>query len=131
MLDMYVVLISGCIPLVLGSILGYFALKRLRIEAISIIGEIIDGEKALIKDEVEKWLNSEAGVKALHSIGSIIGNGAISGAGIPKTSGKFKWQNLIGDIASQFITGKLKLPASVGSTQNLKAENTTLIPQAK
>lgn len=64
---------------------------------------LIENTKYDIKEEVKTWLNSEVGQKALFTVGAIIGNGAKSGFGISAKSGKFKWQDLLGQIAGNYI----------------------------
>ena len=44
----------------------------------------------------------------LFGIGAMLGNGIKSGVGITKGTGKFKWQDIIGQIASQFIMQKFQ-----------------------
>lgn len=64
--------------------------------------------------------------KNIYTLGALIGNGAISGAGINKpSSGKFKLQDVIGQVIGQFIQSKISLPGTPGEqpTQNIKANN--------
>jgi len=115
MLEYNYVLVLAVLPFFLNLLIGYYVLKRARKEAFSLIGEIICVEKGLIKADLENWLNSETAQKALYQLGGLIGNGAASGLGIQKGSGKFKWQNLVGELATNFISGKLKIPQGIVS----------------
>lgn len=63
--------------------------------------------KNQLKNEAETWLNSESGQKAIYSIGAIIGNGAKAGIGIKTSGGKFKFENLIAEIAGRFIQDRI------------------------
>jgi len=124
MLEYNYVLVLAVLPFFLNLLIGYYVLKRVRKEAFSLVSEIICVEKGLIKGDLEKWLNSETAQKALYSIGGLIGNGAASGLGIQKGSGKFKWQNLVGDLATQFIQGKLQLPKGIVSPKGILRNKT-------
>ena len=60
-----------------------------------------------LKNEISGWLNSETGQKAIYSIGALIGNGAKAGIGMKNTSGKFKWDNLLGQIVGTYVQNKV------------------------
>lgn len=99
----------------LTVLLGYYVISK-KAE------KIVEKTKIELKDELEDWLNSENGQKALFSIGALIGNGAKSGFGLNARSGKYKPQDLLAQIAAQFIQQKLlnqpgqKAGGSSGST---------------
>lgn len=120
------ILISSLIPSLLTLIGGYFILKRLKKEVKNIACDIIFEQKTEIKHDLEDWLNSDAGLKALYTIGSLIGSGALKGTGIQKGTGKLKWQDLALQVASGFI--KDKLGGNLGgfiqpqTPQNIKAQ---------
>lgn len=82
----------------LSVLISAFYIKRF-------LAVTIENQKVYIKNEVETWLNSEKGQKALFQIGAIIGNGAKAGIGLESRGGKFKLQDLIGQIAMQYFTG--------------------------
>jgi hypothetical protein len=69
-----------------------------------------------IKNEVYAMLDSiqtdEEIQKALYSIGALISQGAKGGFGLNKKSGKFSLQDLVLQIAGQYIGGKLEQPQS-------------------
>ena len=131
MLDSNVQFIMLLLPMLITLIGGYFLIKRLKKEAISIIGTIIDGEKALIKADLEGWINSDVGAKALYSLGGMVGAGAMAGTGLKKGSGKFKWQDLALEVASGFLKRNIpQIGLNPDSPQNLKAKTDT-IPNAR
>ena len=118
------------VPLLLGSILAYWGLKRLKKEAISIIYTIIEQEKASLKTELEAWINSDVGQKAIYGIGALAGSGIMSGTGIQKKSGKFSWQNLVSEIAGDWIRKRSGLGGE-RKTLNSNPSNVKSIPDAK
>jgi len=81
-------------------VIGYYVLTKKA-------NEMIETNKKTLKNDMEIWLNSETGQKALYSIGALIGNGAKSGIGIQTKSGKFKWQDLIGQIVGSYVQGNI------------------------
>ena len=62
---------------------------------------IMDNLESKLKKDVEEWLNSEKGQKALYSIGGMIGAGARQGIGLGKGGGKFSFA----DLATQIVGG--------------------------
>jgi len=85
------------------------------------IDNMVENTKKQLKVEAEAWLNSEKGQKAIFTVGAIIGNGAKSGLGMNSRSGKFKWQDLAGQVITEFFTkgkgfnlqGNTKTPSEV------------------
>lgn len=80
-----------------------------------------------LKNDVEKWLNSETGVKALYSLGALIGNGAKDSIGIGTKGGKFKFSDLLTQIginwASKNLPGlNLASPGDLPQELNIKTE---------
>lgn len=71
------------------------------------IPETVETLKIDVKRDLETWLNSETGQKAIFSIGAIIGNGAKAGFGIGTKGGKFKWQDLAAEVAREWILPKI------------------------
>ena len=93
---MYEILISLC-TVVMTPLLTYFVAKKVANDTIN-----------NVKDEVFDYLQTENGAKMLFGIGAMLGNGIKSGVGLQKGTGKFKWQDIIGQIASQFIMQKFQ-----------------------
>jgi len=125
-----VVLTSPLIYFLLGSILAYFALKQLKKEAISTIYSIIEEQKASLKTELEAWINSDVGQKAIYGIGALAGSGIMAGTGIQKKSGKFSWQNLISEIAGDWIRKRARLGGERKILNTHKPPH-NIIPDAK
>lgn len=108
---MFEILLNASISAIittLSLVIGYYVLSK-KAE------KMIETQKILIKNDVGKWLNSETGQKALYSIGALIGNGARTGIGLQTKTGKFKLQDLIGQIAGQYIQSKV-IPNMVHSS---------------
>jgi len=126
-LDMF--LTSPMVAFLLGSIVAYFAMKRIRTEVISLVYSIISEEKASLKTELEAWINSETGQKAIYGIGAIAGSGIMAGTGIQKKSGKFSWQNLIGEIAGEWIRKRSGLGGERKTLNSDRSKDS--IPNAK
>jgi len=129
-MNLDILLTSPIIPFLLTLIILYFAIKQIKKEVISVIYSIIIQEKATLKTELEAWINSETGQKAIYGIGALAGSGIMAGTGIQKKSGKFSWQNLVGDVARGWLEKKGFLG---GEQQNLNKESShgSSIPEAK
>jgi len=127
-LDM--ILTSPFITFLIGSIVAYFALKRIRKETILLVYSIIAEEKASLKTELEAWINSETGQKAIYGIGALAGSGIMAGTGIQKKSGKFSWQNLLGEIAGDWIRKRTGFRGE-RETLNKESSSGNNIPNAK
>lgn len=82
----------------LSFIIGYILVSKKA-------DSLIKNTKKELKGEAEAWLNSEKGQKALYTIGVLVGNGVKGGFGIKKGKGKFKFEDIIGQIASRWIEG--------------------------
>lgn len=91
---------------IISSLISTITLVIAYIYTQRMIKNTVENIKRELKLELETWLNSENGQKAIYSIGAIIGNGAKSGFGLQTKGGKFKWQDLVGQIASQYIQQK-------------------------
>ena len=89
--------IVSALTVVMTPLLTYFVAKKVANDTIN-----------NVKDDVFDYLQTENGAKMLFSIGAMLGNGIKSGVGITKGTGKFKWQDIIGQIASQFIMQKFQ-----------------------
>lgn len=79
-------IVSICIPLSLFSLKKY-------------IENLIFDEKQELKAELEAWLNSEKGQKALYMIGALIAQGAKDSLPFISKGGKFKLTDLVAQIA--------------------------------
>lgn len=90
----------------LSILIGYYVLTK-KAE------KMVEKHKILLKNDLEAWLNSEKGQKAIYSIGAIIGNGAKTGFGLKTKGGKFKWQDLAGQIIGNYVQSKV-LPSMNG-----------------
>lgn len=88
---------------VLYLAIGLLLVRKLQ----NMIPETVENFKEDAKTELEKWLNSEQGQKALYFIGGLIGNGAATGLGMGKKGGKFKFEDIIGELAVGFLRGNL------------------------
>ena len=97
------VVLTGIIAFLSGSIgatvAGYFLIKKLKTEASDIIFNILNDSlvelpKLMARDDVRQFI---------YSIGVLIGNGAKSGIGLSKTGGKFKWEDLLGQIIPNIL----------------------------
>jgi len=101
------VVLSGLITGICGTIPIFFIYrsmkKGIKTEAFQLICDAFDTLKAESKEQLELWLNSETGAKALYGIGVYIGNGAKSGIGLGNKGGKFKFDDLIAQAGSQFL----------------------------
>lgn len=71
-----------------------------------------------LKTEVEAWLNSEKGQKALYLIGGLLASGMKSGLGIQKGSGKLSLEGLVAQIVGSFIQSRLPQPS--GETSQIQ-----------
>ena len=105
-MNLDIILTSPLITFIFWLILIYWEGKKIENRLISVVNNIIIQEKAALKTELEAWINSETGQKAIYGIGALAGSGIMAGTGIQKKSGKFSWQNLIGEIAGDWIRKK-------------------------
>ena len=90
--------IVNALTVIMTPLLTYFVAKKVANDTIN-----------NVKDDVFDYLQTENGAKMLFGIGAMLGNGIKSGVGLQKSTGKFKWQDIIGQIASQFIMSKLPM----------------------
>jgi len=64
-----------------------------------------------VEDIIDGLLNNEATQKKLFMLGGLIGQGIKTGIGISSgTSGKFKLQDVIGQIVSKYLLGQQPQP---------------------
>ena len=82
--------------------------------------KLIENEKKRLKTELEAWLNSENGQKALFSIGALMAAGMKSGMGLTQKGGKFKMEDLIGQIIGSFI--QKQIPNLISQEQKPESE---------
>ena len=93
--------LNAIIPLI-SMVIGYYVLSK-KIE------NLIKTKEIEYKNAVEMWLNSETGQKALYQIGGLVGSGVGAGIGLKKGSGKMKWEDLLMQLAGNFLSGNVKL----------------------
>jgi len=60
----------------------------------------------IIEDFLSELAVNEGLQKNLYTLGALVGNGAASGAGLQKRSGKFGWNDIIMQIAANYL-GKM------------------------
>ena len=94
--------LSGIITGLIIAIIAYIAIVKY-------VPKMIENQKILIKNEIEEWLNSEKGQKAIFLIGGLAANGIKSGFNISGKSGKFKWQELAADIIDNLFRSKMNV----------------------
>jgi hypothetical protein len=108
MLDYLGVVVSGVITgvtVLIGITVGTKLLvKQIKTE--------IFGAKSELKDELEKWLNSENGKMALFQIGGLLGQGIKTGVGLDKGKGKGGLEGLVLELAGRFLGNKLGAPST-------------------
>lgn len=98
-MDVFEIIVTiTCLSVLFGIPLSLFFIKKLLKNTIPII---IAEQKALLKHDLEEWLNSEKGTKALYGIGALVAQGAKDSLPFISKGGKFKWQDLVGQIAGK------------------------------
>lgn len=88
------ILASGIIGALSGSIGSYVIFKIV---------------KRSMKHDIEEWLNSERGQKAIYTIGVLLGNAIKQGVGLGSSGGKLKLENIIGQAIAGFIQSKIPI----------------------
>lgn len=103
----YLILLNSALTGIFTSLcIGiYFSFK------VPIMVENLQNE---LKAELQEWLNSEKGQKAIYSIGALIGSGATAGTGLKKSGGKFSFEGLIGQLIGSFLQKGLPGAADQG-----------------
>lgn len=126
-MDVFEIIMSiACLSSAVGITYVMFSLKKY-------VENLISEQKAELKAELEAWLNSEKGQKALYTIGALVAQGAKDSMPFISKGGKFKMTDLIAQIAGgaakKFLgidfTGQGGEPTQ---TQSLKGEKS--IPEA-
>jgi len=120
MFEVFNLVYSGVISILSALLIYYIASKK--------VEKTIDFYKKQLKDEAEKWINSETGAKALYGIGMMIGQGAKQSIGIGSTGGKFKWQDLLAQVGIQWAQKNLPglgqlATETPGQNLNIKSED--------
>lgn len=69
--------------------------------------KLIESKEKQYKAALETWLNSETGAKALYAIGAMIGTGAKQSIGINTRGGKFKFKDILAQVAGNWISNNL------------------------
>ncbi len=129
-MDVFEIVVSiTCLTVLIGIPYALFYIRKLLKTTVpNIIGE----QKAALKRELEDWLNSEKGAKALYSIGVLIAQGAKDSLPFISKGGKFKWTDLIGQIAgkaaSKFLGVNLGEQGEQTEPQTIKGQKA--IPEA-
>lgn len=101
--DLLLILASGAISGLSAGIVGYLLLNH---------------TKKALKTELEAWLNSEKGQKAIYQIGVLLGNAIKQGVGLQTKGGSLKLDNLIGQAIAGFIQNRFNL----GGQQDLSQQ---------
>lgn len=100
------------IPIILLSVAlsgftTYFVGKKLMNDTkkgiIKQIPEILPQITDFFIDDLTDFLHTEDGAKLVYSIGALIGNGARQGLGINAKGGKFKFEDILAQVAAGFI----------------------------
>jgi len=99
MLEYLALVAFGGLSSLCGGLVTYAILRKVTSD--DAILDKID----LITDEVMK---NEEMQKKVYSIGALIGSGIASGAGLQKKGGKFSLQDLVMQVAGQWIQGHIK-----------------------
>lgn len=90
--------------------------------------------KGLLEETIENVIlniqNDPELQQALYQIGGLVGNGAKIGFGMQQKTGKFRWQDMVVELAGQFIGSKIQntvtdaiAPALPTPTQNTPKGN--------
>jgi hypothetical protein len=82
----------------LSGALGAYAILKTKI--------LNDKVSEFLEDFTDRLSNDEEYQKRIYTIGGIFAQGAIAGSGLTPKTGKFKFNDLIGQLASQFL-GKI------------------------
>lgn len=93
---------------VLSALLVYYLLQKKAEKTVNFY-------KNQLKTEVEGWLNSETGAKALYGVGMMLGQGAKQSIGIGTKGGKMKWTDLLAQIGINWAQKNLNL-GNLGQT---------------
>ena len=64
------------------------------------------------KQQIEQWINSDTGQKAIYSIGLLLGNAIKQGVGLGTGGGKMKFENLLVQAGIGFLQNKGILPGA-------------------
>lgn len=93
-MDLVEVFIMGLIGFLSGALVMVFAYYQLK-------------RSEFLEESLTNFLttvqNDEELQKALYTIGGIIGQGAKAGFGVAPKTGRFKWQDLIVDLGTQYL----------------------------
>jgi uncharacterized membrane protein YbjE (DUF340 family) len=89
------------------------------------IEKTIENSKKELKNEVEMWLNSEKGQKALYAIGALVGSGMKAQFSFLTKGGKFKWQDLVAQIGIGWAQKSGLIPTAQGTTETAPTQRTT------
>jgi hypothetical protein len=129
-MDVFETLVSmTCLTVLIGIPLTVFFIKKTLKDIMELIPALILEQKAILKQEMEEWLNSEKGTKALYAIGALVAQGAKDSMPFISKGGKFKWQDLIGQIAGgaakKFFGLNMDVAEQQSASQALKVQTAT------
>lgn len=126
-MSIYDMFVTGFITLLMNAILLYLTMKYVEKRAILIAAEIISVEKAGVKEDLQKYVNTEDFQKALYQIGGIFGAGATKGLGLRKGSGRMSMKGIITDLITGFVEKRMEKPPGI---QNLKSQDSDTLKSA-
>lgn len=89
-----------CLSILIAIPSVLFYIRKLLNNAIP---DMIAEQKAELKAEIEQWFNSEKGQKTLYLLGALIAQGAKDSLPIIGKGGKFKWTDLVAQIAGKYL----------------------------
>lgn len=96
-----------------GLIIGMCAAIAIRFY----IPKLIENEKLTLKNDLEKWINSETGQKAVYMLGGLAAAGMKGGLGLNIKGGKFKIENILAELFGRYAQEKI-LPKLLDTPQN-------------
>lgn len=110
--------ISGITTYIVGKRLLRETKTDLKQQILDVTPDLID----FLLGEVEHYIASPEGAKVIYSIGGLIGNGAKQGLGLTSGRGKFKFEDILAQIAGGFIQRYVPAMGRAASTGS-KSEN--------
>jgi len=98
-----IIILSASLSGLTTYFVGKLLIKDTKKGIIKQIPEILPELTGYFIDDLTDFLHTEEGAKMFYGIGALIGNGAKAGFGLTKKSGKFRWEDLLMQIAGQYI----------------------------
>lgn len=99
----------GLLAVLLGCIL--IGLRKLQ-QAFS-----TENTLAYLSSILSEIQRNEGLQKQLYLQFGLLGQGIVAGTGLKPATGKFKWENLIGELAQSWLQGRLQIPELTGQTE--------------